>query len=416
MARLEKENVQTLHQRNVDHNGSAQSALTAGSSQETSRPSKRLYFIDNLRVALTMLVIVHHLAITYGVVAPWYYVEPPENDLVTLILLVFVLANQAYFMGLFFLISGYFTPGSYARRGARSFLAERFVRLGIPIVLFVFVLGPLATIPAFEYINSIAAPGEEMSYAALYRVSLGVGPLWFLEVLLFFALFYALWRRFRRNEGGSQAQHTRTESNPPSVRAIALFALGLALATFVWRIWVPLGYSLPLMGLPTPSHLPQYIALFGMGILAYRHKWLMSITRSVGRRGMAVAVGSLVVLMIVALADLEGFLTNFAGGLQWHAFVYALWEAIFCVGISLGLITFFRERVNGQGSVARFLSTHAYTVYIIHAPVIVGLAYALQGIELQPLLKFVVVSLIAVPLCFGCAYFVRKLPQAERVL
>jgi fucose 4-O-acetylase-like acetyltransferase len=32
-------------------------------------------------------------------------------------------------MGFFFLISGYFTPGSFERKGLRSFLKDRLIRL-----------------------------------------------------------------------------------------------------------------------------------------------------------------------------------------------------------------------------------------------------------------------------------------------
>src|ERR1700730_8163280 len=41
--------------------------------------SPRLFFMDNLRVFLTILVIMHHLAITYGAAGSWYYYDPTKN-------------------------------------------------------------------------------------------------------------------------------------------------------------------------------------------------------------------------------------------------------------------------------------------------------------------------------------------------
>ena len=38
-------------------------------------------------------------------------------------------------MGFFFLLAGYFTPASYERKGAGAFLTDRFVRLGIPLIM-----------------------------------------------------------------------------------------------------------------------------------------------------------------------------------------------------------------------------------------------------------------------------------------
>jgi glucan biosynthesis protein C len=59
----------------------------------------------------------------------------------------------------------------------------------------------------------------------------------------------------------------------------------------------------------------------------------------------------------------------------------------------------------------------SYTVYIIFAPVIVLLAYAIAGVQIYPLLKFVLASAIAVPLCFLISnYVIRKIPPARALL
>ena len=77
----------------------------------TQSPISRLLFVDNLRISLSTLVVLHHIAIIYGAISPFYYVEPPTNDLVAYtVLLVSALFNQAYFMGFFFLIQGTLSP------------------------------------------------------------------------------------------------------------------------------------------------------------------------------------------------------------------------------------------------------------------------------------------------------------------
>ena len=101
----------------------------------------RLIFADNLRTALVILVVLHHLAVIYGANIGFYYVEPAYSQVLALLLLViFQLLNQAYFMGFFFLISGYFTPGSFERKGLRAFLKDRLTRLALPLLVFMFVL------------------------------------------------------------------------------------------------------------------------------------------------------------------------------------------------------------------------------------------------------------------------------------
>jgi len=44
---------------------------------------------------------------------------------------------------LLFFIAGYFVPSSYSEKGAVAFLKARTFRLGWPILLYVFILGPL---------------------------------------------------------------------------------------------------------------------------------------------------------------------------------------------------------------------------------------------------------------------------------
>ncbi len=61
----------------------------------------RMFFVDNLRILLTILVISHHISITYG------------------------------------------APGSYDRKGGGKFLKDRLMRLGIPLVFYMVVIDPL---------------------------------------------------------------------------------------------------------------------------------------------------------------------------------------------------------------------------------------------------------------------------------
>ena len=100
----------------------------------------RLFFIDNLRILLITLVVMLHLSITYGGVGSWYYRNVPEGYM-SVPLTWHNGTVQAFAMGFFFLISGYFTPSSYDRKGPRRFFKDRLLRLGIPILCYDFVIG-----------------------------------------------------------------------------------------------------------------------------------------------------------------------------------------------------------------------------------------------------------------------------------
>lgn len=375
--------------------------------------ASRLFFVDHLRVALVILVVLHHLAVIYGAFTPFYYVEPPKltDPLAYLVLLVFALFNQAYFMGFFFLLSGYFTPGSFDRKGWALFLKDRLLRLGIPLIVFMLVLGPIASIGIYQMpaaLTGITTPFTWQRYPNLIRP----GPLWFVEMLLIFDLGYAAWRVARRN----RAPWEESNVGPPGYAAVGVFVLGLALVTYLLRIVVPLGASVPVLGFPTPAYLPQYLSFFILGAVASRRNWLRNVPSSMGKVGLAVALGATILLFPLALSGTLYGKVYFLGGGHWESAAYALWDSVFAVGMCLALITFFRRSLNRQGRLGRFLTQHAFTVYIIHAPVIVFLALALRSIHPEQLLKFGLMAIIGVPVCFGVAFLVRKIPLASRIL
>jgi NAD(P)-dependent dehydrogenase (short-subunit alcohol dehydrogenase family) len=102
------------------------------------------------------------------------------------ILTLFAATNQAYFMGFLFLLAGYFTPGSLERKGYNRFLSDRFLRLGLPLLAFSLILGPLTVAMV------TAAEGNGFGSTSVWRWN--PGPLWFVQALLIFSLVYCAWR------------------------------------------------------------------------------------------------------------------------------------------------------------------------------------------------------------------------------
>jgi glucan biosynthesis protein C len=96
---------------------------------------------------------------------------------------------------------------------------------------------------------------------------LGVGPMWFVVVLLIFTILYGLWRQLAK----PATNPPQGDSKAPGNVAIAVFALGLGLVTWVVRIWYPIDRWVTILLMPVEiAHLPQYIILFVIGIIAYR--------------------------------------------------------------------------------------------------------------------------------------------------
>lgn len=129
---------------------------------------RRLLYLDNLKVCLTVLVIFHHAGQAYGDGGAWAYTPSNPAEVMPWIWHFFSV-NAAFFMGLFFLISGYFVPASYDKQGASIFVQKKLIRLGIPLL----VMGGLLSVLSGK---------------------LEIGHMWYIESLLVFCLIYALIR------------------------------------------------------------------------------------------------------------------------------------------------------------------------------------------------------------------------------
>lgn len=372
----------------------------------------RLFFVDNIRVFLTILVLLHHFMITYAHSGDWYYNEGQPDFATEAIGNWFCSVNQAYFMGLFLLISAYFVPGSYDRKGAWRFFKDRLVRLGIPLAVFTWVINPLF-VYALNY-RTITKSFLQFFLSDFFKTNplLGGGPLWFVEVLLIFSLVYVLWRLLTPSRPVTE----NVESAFPGNWTIALFALLLGVAGFVVRLAFPMGYTFKPLNLQFPFF-AQYIVLFIVGLIAYRRNWLVNMPEKSARLWLWISI--LLILLWAPLMIAVGAVENevpLQGGWHWQAMVAALWESFLCVGMCISVVHIFRRSFNTRGKFADFLVPNAYTAYIIHAPVITFLAIWTRNIALYPLLKWALFAPVALALCFGLSAMIRKIPYTDRVL
>jgi len=229
----------------------------------------RDFYIDRLRSVMTVLVILHHTAITYGAIGGWFWHEINFSRTPSSILLVlFCTTNQAYFMGFFFLLAGYFTPASLDRKGYGRFILDRFIRLGIPILAFGLILGPLTA----ALVTYAQGDGFWPTIAAIWRrKEFIVGPLWFAEALLAFSLCYVFRRRIRGPQPGSAEVIKQAPSPVPPWRAWFIAALIVGAAALALRQIFPIGTSLY-------GYWAMYVFLFAVGIRAKPRNWLAQLT------------------------------------------------------------------------------------------------------------------------------------------
>ena len=334
---------------------------------------KRLYYLDTLKVMLTILVVFHHAAEAYSPYSAWVYKPSNKEEMMPLIW-HFNSVNAAFFMGLFFFIAGYFVPRSYDKQGIWVFVKKKLLRLGIPIV-FVTAFLTFAT-------------GQ-----------LEVGHLWYVESLLLFCLIYALVRKF--------VSPIQVKSYISLVELLAV-ALVMGVGGYFIRQVSPQDNWIWLLGFIhiEPAHYLQYVIMFVMGVLAYRGQWLTGMNNRTG--AISLLIGS--ALAIGDYVRNDGAWNNFV--CQW----FGIYESLLCVFFSVGLLWLFREFVNGTNAFQNWCSQQAYGAYIVHLFVLLAIQNATDGIMLPGIVKFIIIGSVASIISFVVTYLLRLVPGVKKVL
>ena len=338
---------------------------------------QRLYYLDNLKVCLTVLVIMHHAGQAYGNGGDWAYTPSNPAEFMPWIWHFFS-TNAAFFMGLYFFISGYFVPGSFDKQGSKQFIQKKLLRLGIPLLF----MGGLICVLSGK---------------------LEIAHMWFVESLLVFCLVYALIRQW-------VSPIDKKCNSKPTIIGLLIVALLMGIGSYFIRqvspqdhwIW-PFG----IIPLPMePAHYLQYVMMFVLGILAYRFQWLNEMSNGTGITtlliGVALAVGNY-------LRD---------GG-PWNDFVwqwFGIYESLMCIFISFGLMWLFREFVSGTSRLWQWCAAQSYGAYVFHLLLMIVLQNVVDSIWMGAFGKFLFIGIVTTILSFGLTWIVRMIPGVKRVL
>ncbi len=354
--------------------------------------------IDTIRVLLTFLVVIHHVSIVYGGAGSWYW---KETQPLNFSLIVFNTVNQSFFMGFFFLLAGYFSRHSIDRKGTKIFLLDRFIRLGIPLLVYFFIISP------FTIALAHPSPGVSLITRTLQMAQASEfepGPLWFVFSLLIFSCLLALIYHYKPTLIGSL-------SKIPNTLTIALTLISLGACTFAVRLLIPVGETVVWLQL---GYFPMYIVLFILGVFAFQNRLLTSIEFSNIKIWLPIAVLLISILPFI----MDNPLGNgpFEGGANLNALFYALWEPFVACGIILSALYFFTVRSHSLNHLFKPLSPLAYGIYIIHPPIVVATSITLHSWQQDVTTKLLVNSGISIAACIALSWFILKLPYIRRVL
>jgi hypothetical protein len=236
------------------------------------------------------------------------------------------------------------------------------------------------------------------------------GPLWFVQILMYVSIGYALWNWLgwgRRLE-------------PLTIRGTHLIAVaaGIAATSFVVRLWAP-ARSQQIFDLHV-WQLPQCVGMFCLGALLSGHGWARQVPSNIARRcGITVAVTLVVAEAVAWGAGVKDFSREggpFLGGWHWQALVLAMVEATLVVAGSLLLVAVAQRSLTSTSRLSAGTARGAYAAYILQVPVLLTLAIAARPLPLPATAKALLVGGLAVVASFGLGWLLAARTKLGRIL
>jgi surface polysaccharide O-acyltransferase-like enzyme len=380
----------------------------------------RIDSLDRARTFITLLVLLHHSVVNYthfgsGDKARWL-----GFDLI-------VLFNDSFFMACMFLISGLFVRESLARRGAANYLANRAWRLGIPFLLSIFVLMPIAYYPTFLRYH---LPGTtDFNFFHFWGRVFTVGPwpsgpAWFLWVLLAFDALTALLWSVASGAITALGRAIYALRYRPGAAFIAflIFSIIVYLPMRLYfgdAAWYELDNYYPLPIQTSRIFLYSGYFLVGVGIgaadlrsgifaengeLAARWKiWLAT----------ALIFYGAILLLVYAHHNWVGDFN--APPLSWRI-AYGLAFALFSGAMAFAEPGFFLRFAKAPLRLLDAMRPNAYGIFLTHYIFIIWLQYAVYEPVLSPFIKFAIVFVGALAGSWALTSLLRKIPVVGRMI
>ncbi len=385
----------------------------AAPDEPAARASRNLA-LDRTRTFLTLLVVVHHAVIAYT-----YFGHTDPKAFLGFDLIV--LANDSFFMAMFFFLSGLFVWPSLARRVRWAFTRDRLLRLGVP-----FAVAALTVIPLAYYTIALRQQ-PDLTFAQFWWKTVTVGPwpsgpVWFVWVLFVLDFTGAVLFRTMPNILAPISRLSVRGFSQPMTAFLVLVAVTLVAYVplrlyFGPNHWLEFGpFSVQ------TSRILLYASYFfiGAGIGAVSLDQGLLSTNGQLAKG---RVSTWALLALVPYGLLWVLITIKRGPLQnpdqlplWYEASYGVLFVIFSAAIMFTILAFFLKYMRDGHSILDPMQHEAYGIFLVHYVFVLWLQYWLFDVELPAVVKALIVFAIALPLSWATTAALRKIPGAHRVL
>jgi surface polysaccharide O-acyltransferase-like enzyme len=404
--------------------GAPGSAIQSDVRAKTGR-SDASQALTNLRAAAIVMVVSFHSVLAYlasqPMAPPQPFDSPPYHWLATPILdsqrwLGFdIYAGFQYvaLMPVMFFMSGIFVWPSLTRRGSLNFVYGRLLRIGLPFVLGVYLLMPLAYYPVYR------VTAADPSWLAYWKHWTALpfwpgGPLWFLWQLLLFDMVAVALYLFAPQLVAALGRFSSSAAEAPRryflVLLVASIVSYLPLA-FIYGVsdWAEIG---PFDWQPDRPllYLVYFFAGVGIGVTGYDRGLLRPDGMLARRWHMWLAAAAITFLVWMGTMAPAAFGHSSVVIDLFAYLAVALVVTTVCLAFSAVALRF----ANAHSAITDSLSENAYAIYVVHYVLVVWLQYALLSVPVPAVVKAATVFTGALLVSWLIAATARRLPLLVR--
>jgi len=376
-------------------------AVLASPHELPAEPGQRQRWADNLRVLVIAVVVVWHTAVAYlgSTAGNWYYMDRTTSKIWSTAFFPAAVISL-FALGPLFLVAGWFSARSLTHKGAGAFARTRLLRLGVPLIVFTFLINPLAS-----YLGDLGR-GLHPSLADYLGGVYAVGVMWFVAALLAFSLAYALLRRVHPAPGARRWS---------GAQVMVAAAVLIAVAGFlVWQRWPPDDGN-TFLDLRWQSW-PQGAVLFALGVWAGEAGSWEALTAWARRLGWTALAAAALFVALGVYEQARGQLGSILHSVGWASILGMVLYGIISVAFTVWFTALIRARWTGDGPLRARAGRASYATYVLHPLLLTAIMVLFASLALAPELAFLVVAVVAVPVCFLVGYAATRVPGISKAL
>lgn len=375
----------------------------------------RDFWLDNLRSFITVLVVAHHASLSYTTFAYFdttKYINstnPIVDNSRWIVLDVFANFNDIFFMPLMFLISGLFVYRSLRKKGASKFIGDRFKRLGIPFIIGVTFVIPIAYFPSF-YLTTKSVDIFVFVSDFLFNQLWPVGPPWFIWILLLFNLVAVIVPiKLYTLIGDKIFQLTKTPIHLVLVffvlALLSFIPISLWLGQYYWTGFGPFDFQV--------NRFFLYFLFFALGVCIGSGDWENYFFKN--SRFLNISWVTWVSFALVSFLFVELFtygVWDFVReGMIGVNSAWSFFDMLFVATSILACFAFmalFKQKIQRANVVWCNLSANAFGIYLVHYVFITWMQFALLKVGIPAVGKFLMVFLGSLLLSWILVNSIRK--------